>query len=138
MQQSSVHLKAEASWGNEGKQYIARIRGRSSKFTFDREFIGAKTGKRHEYSSIYVDDSGLYETCSIDRKGRKDRTFWVVLEYESNVRGGVVTEQEAMIVARGIGACTPMSDLVDVTEVEGVNVYGLPKIRIDAKGIDHV
>lgn len=73
---SQLHLSASAAYGFGGKQWIARIRGRSSGAAqFEREFIGNKNGKRGEGSSVTVDEPGLYETCDIDRKGNKDYSY---------------------------------------------------------------
>lgn len=131
--QTCVRLSCEAKWGYEGKQYIARILGRDPKYTFRREFIGTKSGSRREYSSISVDDPGLYECCSITRKGNKDRDFWIVLEHGGHVRMSNVTEEEAMRIARGLGAGTKVEELVTVTECEGLTSKGLPVLRIDAR-----
>lgn len=98
--QKVIHLTASASYGNGGKQYIARITGRDAKFTFAREFIGRKGGKRGESSEADVDDAGLYITCDIDRKGNKDETYVVIEEKD----GGLVKEntkkEDAMTLAK--------------------------------------
>jgi hypothetical protein len=102
---STITLSASAAYGYSGKQYIARITGRDSKFTFFREFIGRKGGKRGDISEATVDDAGLYMTCDIDNKGRKDETFWVVEEKD----GGIVKEccatEEAMKLAKMLDNC---------------------------------
>ncbi len=59
-----ITLSASADFGKTG-QYVARIVGRDSKFTFNREFIGRKFGKRNETSQADVDDPGLYECCDV-------------------------------------------------------------------------
>lgn len=74
----TVTLTASARYGYGGKQYIARITGRDSKFTFAREFVGRKEGKRRESATHTTDEPGLYVTCDLDSKGRKDETYWVV------------------------------------------------------------
>jgi hypothetical protein len=133
--QPTVTFKAEAKLPHGGRQYIARILGRDSKYLFRREFLGTKSGTRREYSSLTTDEPGLYETCNVNRKGDKDKTFYVVLVWENNVRRGVVTEEEAIVIARGLDAATAIEELVVVhlADEGGTLSNGLPKIRIDAR-----
>lgn len=99
--QKTVTLTASACYGHGGKQYIARITGRNSKFTFAREFVGRKEGKRRESSTYMTDEPGLYLTCDLDSKGRKDETYYVV---ERRADGGLdhltCDKEDAMELAR--------------------------------------
>lgn len=131
--QMVLTLKAEANYGYGGKQYIARILGRDSKFTFRREFVGTKSGKRREYASFDTDEPGLYITCDITRKGDKDETYYALVHYRGNLRRGELTKEEAMKIARGLDAGSPLDSLLTITEQEGATRNGLPLIRVDAK-----
>lgn len=68
----TVEMIARADYGQSG-QYVARITGRDAKFTFAREFVGRKTGKRKEYAEVVTDQVGLYEICDKTRKGKECR-----------------------------------------------------------------
>lgn len=70
---TTIYLRADAGYGHGGKQYIARLVGRHRKFTFEREFIGRKFGKRNEGCDATVDEVGVYELREVTRKGRVDR-----------------------------------------------------------------
>lgn len=97
----TITLTASARYGYGGKQYIARITGRDAKYTFDRRFVGTKGGKRREDSEYQTDEPGLYVTCDLDSKGRKDETYWLI---ERQADGGLddatVTREQAMLLAR--------------------------------------
>lgn len=100
---TTVTLNASAEYGYGGKQYIARITGRDPKFTFAREFVGQKSGKRKEYAELVTDEPGLYLTCDIDRKGNKEETFWII--YEEPMHGLYaypVSKEDAMDLAKRI------------------------------------
>ena len=96
----TVTLTASAKYGYGGKQYIARITGRDSKFTFAREFVGSKSGKRREEAEYQTDEPGLYVTCDIDRKGSKDETYHVVEQDGGGVKSATCTREEAMRLAK--------------------------------------
>ena len=97
----TITLQASAKFGFGGKQYIARITGRNDKFTFDRSFVGTKSGKRRDCSEYMTDEPGLYVTCDIDSKGRKEETY-LVIEEESpgNLVENTCTKEEAMKLAK--------------------------------------
>lgn len=100
MASTTIELTAQARYGFAGKQFVARIKGRHSKFTFDREFIGRKGGKRGEDTAARIDAVGLYQTRDIDSKGRADDTFVLVWADAGELRERYVTEEEAMGLAR--------------------------------------
>src|ERR1700688_2126973 len=91
-----IHLSSSARYGYGGKQYIARITGRDAKFTFSREFVGQKSGKRRESASYDTDEPGLYITCDIDRKGNKCETYCLIEEIDGELVENTVTKEEAM------------------------------------------
>lgn len=82
-------------YGNR-KNYVARIAGRNSKMTFEREFLG-KTPD--------IDEPGLFEICDYDRKGRKEISYVLVLAVPEEVQAGgiaklVTDKEDAMKIAR--------------------------------------
>lgn len=99
---TTVELTAEAKYGYEGKQFVARITGRDAKFTFARQFLGRKGGKRGESTSVDVDETGLYVTRDIDRKGNADETFWLVYAVGSELYFLTVEATEAMGLAKAL------------------------------------
>jgi len=110
-----IYLSSSASYGNGGKQYIARITGRNSKFNFEREFIGRKGGKRNESCEADVDTPGLYECRSIDNKGRPDDSWSLVWELDGKFIELGVTKEDAMKIAKEMDAGRPIEQLVAVT-----------------------
>lgn len=95
-----ITLTAGARYGYGGKQYIARIFGRDSKFTFNREFIGKKGGKRGENSTADVDTPGLYETRDVDSKGRCDDSYCLILEDGDRLVQFWIDKANAMKIAK--------------------------------------
>lgn len=79
MSSTTITLAVSASYGYGRKQYVARITGRAAKVTFARDFVGQKYGKRQESTSYDTDEVGLYELCSIDRKGQKEQRYRLIL-----------------------------------------------------------
>ncbi len=73
-------LIATASPGKKG-QYIARIRGRHPKHTFDRQVLTANNGP---FSSFEVTHPGLYETCDVTPKGPAPE-YWTFLRIEDDL-----------------------------------------------------
>lgn len=113
---ASVSLTASADYGLSG-QYIARIIGRDSKFTFQREFIGRKYGKRNEGSEADVDESGLYELCDVTKKRGKVQRYRVVLELPSGELAKLVASKEdAMAIAKALDAGRAFGDIVRYCE----------------------
>ena len=98
--EKTIKLTASARYGYGGKQYIARIVGRDPKFTFAREFVGRKSGKRRDYSEHITDEPGLYITCDLDSKGRKEETFFLLEEIEGGLEKYTVNREQAMGLAR--------------------------------------
>lgn len=96
----TITLEASARYGYGGKQYVARITGRHPKFTFEREFIGRKEGKRREYTSVVVDDPGLYEARDIDSKGRATDTYRLAWEYKDTLYATSISRESAMALAK--------------------------------------
>lgn len=103
--QSTIQLTANAAYGHGGEQYIARITGRDSKFTFAREFVGRKSGKRGDHAEYDTDEPGLYLECDVDKNGDKDETYYLVYSLEgvglTTIRP---TKEEMMDLARRLDA----------------------------------
>lgn len=129
--QLSVLLSAKGKWAYQGRQYIARIGGRDAKYTFRRDFIGEKSGQRREFTTVHVDDPGLYECCSIGRNGIRQRAFVVVIEHDGNMRAAIVTEQQALAIAKGLGSGKAISEVVTVRECAGLDAKGLPILEVE-------
>lgn len=118
-----ITLTADSKcWGNN-KQYIARVTGRDSKFTFEREFIGSKNGT---VSTARVDDAGLYEICDIDKKGNKSAYFRIVVPNAAgelielkagghNADGQDGTEV-AMTIAKRMDGGERIVDMIELTD----------------------
>lgn len=101
--QRTVTLTASARYGYGGKQYIAKIIGRDPKFTFQRDFVGRKGGKRNEDAEHQTDEPGLYVTCDIDRKGGRDETYVVVYDLPGfGITTCNVSREDAMELARDL------------------------------------
>jgi hypothetical protein len=113
----AITFSASASYGNGGKQFVARITGRDKKFTFRREFIGRKGGKRNESAEALVDDPGLYEVRDIDNKGRPDDSYFVVLEADGELRKSIALSAEyVMPIARRLDAGEDIGRIVEMSE----------------------
>lgn len=132
---TSITLTASAKYGFGGKQYIARITGRDPKFTFSREFVGQKSGKRRESAEYVTDEPGLYITCDIDRKGNKDETF-VLIEADSS--GGLsestCTKEEAMQIAKLMDSGKSFEDAVAEVFPPPAPVASVPGVDLDVLG----
>jgi hypothetical protein len=109
-----ITLSATARYGFGGKQYIARITGRDRKFTFAREFVGRREGKRNEDSVFETDEPGLYLCCDIDRRGDKEERFRLVLPWEDDVAVWKVAKEDALKIARALDDGRELADCVEV------------------------
>lgn len=76
---TTVTMTAESRCYGNHKQYIARLVGRDPKYTFQREFIGRKSG-RGDVTTATVDECGIYEICEINKKGGKESVYRIVVE----------------------------------------------------------
>lgn len=101
---NTITLTASAKFGYGGKQFIARITGRDPKFTFQREFLGRKEGKRGETTSVEVDEPGLYEIRDIDRKGNADESYCLIYEDGGDIGKVALDKSEAMALAKRLDA----------------------------------
>ena len=134
-----IALVAEARYGYEGKQFIARITGRDSKFTFAREFVGRRSGKRNGTTEADLDTPGLYEVCDVDGKGNKDSRYVLLFELPDGVllklRGtadnadGIDGKDAAMTIAKRMDAGESFDRIVAV--IAGAD--GKPAYRIQTK-----
>jgi hypothetical protein len=128
-----VTLNAQSkSYGNTG-QYIARLKGRDRKFGYDREFVGRKSGST---SSATIDEPGLYEMCNLDRKGRKEHVYRIIVEHEGELIelraggdniDGVAAEETAMAITKRLDAGEAFDTLIDVIDGDE------PKYRLRTK-----
>ena len=107
---ATVSLAASSDYGQTG-QYVARLTGRDSKFTFRREFIGSKSGKRGELSHADVDDPGVYELRDATRKGKVDK-YRLVLELDGELHKLVSDKEDAMAICKALDAGRVFGDIV--------------------------
>lgn len=98
----TITLIAVAKYGYEKKQFVAGIIGRDSKFTFNREFLGRKEGKRGESTSVEVDEPGLYETRDIGSKGATTDEYFLVYPTASGIASHKIAKADAMAIAKSM------------------------------------
>lgn len=86
---------------NGGKEYVARIKGRDSKFTFRREFLGIKKGKYRERAEYLTDEPGLYLCVSYDKDDVKHDIFHHIIPKGTgaDLDDRIVTREEAFQLA---------------------------------------
>ena len=119
-----ITLRASASYGNGGKQYIARITGRNSKFTFEREFIGRKGGKRNEDCEASVDMPGLYEIRDIDRKGNVDDNYVLLVPRGEKLEQCSADKADAMKIAKGLDDGRSFESIIEWQEAVTASPLG--------------
>lgn len=95
----TIELEAGSDFNTAGKQYIARIVGRNSKFTFEREFIGRRSGKRNDITTAIIDTPGIYEVRDTDRKGTYN-TYYIIAEIENKLTRTWIEVKDAMELAK--------------------------------------
>jgi hypothetical protein len=127
-----ITLISNSKCYHNSRNYVARITGRDSKMTFNREFLG-KTRD--------VDEEGLYEICNIDHKGNKDQIYRVVahrpdgelvsLQAGGDCFGPESGKEAAMIIAKRIDAGESIDDIVAVSQADD-DTWGY-KIRSKAE-----
>lgn len=113
-------IEAKSDYGKSG-QYVARINGRDSKFTFDREFVGRKQGKRNEWTEFETDEPGLYESCSVRKRG-KDSTYVLIVdtkcperlaEYDCPLKQHYCDKADALKIARALENGRKFDEIVE-------------------------
>lgn len=109
----AIKFDASADYGLSG-QYIARLRGRAPKVTFEREFLGHKWGKRNEGTTALVDEPALVEVVNVTRKG-KDRNYWLVVEYAGELARLRTDEDDAMAIAKRLDGGETITEIIETT-----------------------
>lgn len=107
----TIHLRADADYGHTG-QFIARITGRNARYTFEREFLGRKSGKRNDITEADVDDPGLYECCNISRKSGKDSRFTLVVQVGDDLLEFDSNKEDAMKIGKAMDQGREFGDIV--------------------------
>ena len=128
-----ITLKADAKYGYGGKQFIARILGRDSKFTFNREFIGRKGGKRNESRSADVDEAGLYEERDINSKGRVSDSYPLLLELGEELSIRRVDKEDAMKIASLLDSGKSIDQIVEAIPGEDKKAWRFVADRKELK-----
>lgn len=106
-----ITLVAKADYNQKG-QFIARLVGRDSRYTFSREFVGRKGGKRNETTRADVDDPGVYECCDVDRKKGKVSRFYFIVQDGDKLKELRADKEDAMTVAKALDAGRKFSEIV--------------------------
>ncbi|MCC6416781.1 MAG: hypothetical protein IT429_00870 [Gemmataceae bacterium] len=115
-----ITLRASAAYGYGRKQYIARVTGRDPKWGLKLEFCGRIDGdrKRQESSSWEGDEPGIYVTRDVDRKGRADDTYRIILPCPTNPDRAVcstpVDKEDIMKIARRLDAGERLERIVEL------------------------
>lgn len=125
---NTITLTATARYGYGGKQYIALLTGRDPKFTFKREFVGRKEGKRRETATYTTDQPGLYMTCDLDSKGRKDETYWLLEKVGRNLEDHTCSLEKAMEIASWLDKDISFEEAVAVVYPRPVTANSEPLV----------
>lgn len=112
----AIEFTVYSDFGQTG-QYIARITGRAKNVTFAREFIGRKSGKRHDVTTGLVDDPGLYELVWCKRKG-KERAYWILLEFEGQLRQVRSDEEDFLAIAKRLDSGETLEQIVAFESID--------------------
>lgn len=105
-----ISLSSYSDFGHQG-QYVALITGRNTSYTFERTFVGRKTGKRNEISEAHVDEPGLYECCNVGKKG-KSSIFYLVLNFGDTLDKLDIDRKDAMYIAKEMDKGRKLTDIV--------------------------
>jgi len=108
----TVTLTAGADFGKAG-QYIARLTGRAPRVQFEREFVGAKEGKRKELTSYETDEVGVYEINNETRKGRV-REYFLVLPWKDELRMLRTDHEDSLAICKRLDAGEVLTDFVKI------------------------
>lgn len=111
------------AYGSDKKAYVARITGRDSKFTFQREFI-SRGGRDRTDATADVDDPGVYELRAVDKKGRVSDGYVLIVETPDGLRKFPCGKEDAMKVAREVEKGRPFSELVAFVPAAGPSPLG--------------
>ncbi len=123
-----ITLMAVSRAYQNNRQFIARITGRDAKFTFQREFVGRKQGKRGDTTEANIDEPGLFEVCDIDKRGNKDSSYAIVVAHPADTNGlirfwagmhdvdGRSGVDVAMMIAKRMDAGEAISDMIECVE----------------------
>lgn len=110
-----ITLRAE-SRHPKGGQYVAAVVGRHPRWTFERDFVGRKSGNRHETTEADLDAPGLYEICNIDPKGHKYQQYVLLLDFGRRLTDIECAKQDAMRIARSLDDGLAISQIVRPSE----------------------
>lgn len=111
-----ISLVAASYCFGKSNQYIARVTGRDESYTFQRSWLGRKTGKRHDRTEADVDSTGLYEICDISRNGTKEQSYVVIIHIGEYLRKYSVSKEDAMKIGRALEAGLNFDHIVKPTE----------------------
>lgn len=95
----AVALRSDSDRGKEDKHFVARIVGRHPRYTFEREFVGKREGKRGESKLALVDSPGLYQVRDAWKR-RDEDSYYVIYEFDGDLHKIAVDVDQAMDLAR--------------------------------------
>lgn len=131
-----ITLTAKAAYGQSG-QYLARLVGRHPRYTFDREFVGRKTGDRHERSEADLDAAGLYEVCDIDAHASKQQRYILILDVGHRLAEFACERTEAMKIAKAVGVGIAFTELVRAApDGSGYEILTVAQAKREAQRAD--
>lgn len=107
-----IKFVANSDFGQSG-QYVAKLTGRAPRFTFAREFLGRRSGKRNDVTTAFVDEPCLIEVCDCTRKGKR-HAYSLVLEVEGELLEFGSDESDAMAIAKRLGDGESLTVIVAV------------------------
>ncbi len=96
-----VTLTASSDYNTAGKQHIGLVVGPDRKWGLKLEFVGAKSGKRMDYTTAKVTEPGLYKVRSTTRKGTNDSYVLIWDHPTHGLDEETVDEQRAVELAKG-------------------------------------
>jgi hypothetical protein len=115
-----IVLVADSKAYRNTGQYIARITGRDKKYGYTREFVGRKDSN---LTKAFIDEPGVYEVGDIDKKGRKDPSWRIILNRpadcpplretaDADFIQGHIDESELATIARRLDAGEDIHEIV--------------------------
>lgn len=88
------------------KAYVARIKGRDSKMTFNREFLG---------TNPTIDEPGLFEIRKTDNKGRADDGYRVIMMVGEELKVSTTFDKpDAMKIAKAMDEGRSIESIVEM------------------------
>jgi hypothetical protein len=116
---TSVEFSATSDYNTAGKQFIGRVTGPHSKWGTELEFVGRKSGKRGDITTVTVIDPGLYKRRNTTRKGTVDN-YLLIWDLSGRLIRTEISEADALRLARDLtpAAIGALGRLVEAADLE--------------------